>query len=260
MRQRSTLLLGCLTFAAGLLLAHSAAYSQTFDPTHYWSYKLLSPRIVPDPIRVSDQFYRVPVAVQVDSLTHLLNWVQKNNSAVTDTFTHYLWWNIPPKLPTQRDVVIDNQFGSFPVHVTNLEFLLSPAYKNANLPIPPWTNRNHYTCYRAQAPGPPGTWFLRDEWRSDVQDIGELKYLCLPCFKEHLGQIYPPADTLTHLAVYEIHPQSDYFIPAVFDQFIQGQILVQQSPPEYLFVPSLKHDIPTDVKRRSWGRIKTLYR
>jgi len=58
MNQKATILLCGLTFAAGLLLVHPDAYGQAgaLDPTHYWSYKLLDPRIIPSSIQTSDQF------------------------------------------------------------------------------------------------------------------------------------------------------------------------------------------------------------
>jgi len=67
-------------------------------------------------------------------------------------------------------------------------------------------------------------------------------------------------DTVTHLAVYPIAPETGNFAPVVSDQFAQRVELVAQSPIEYLFVPSEKTEPPTDVKRDTWGRLKRLYR
>jgi len=263
MKNLATPSLRLLAAVCGLLLLPVSAKTQgtgpPFDPTHYWTYHILQPLVTPQPIRVADQFFRQPVPVTVDSLERLLNWVHKNNSAVPDTFLHYTWWNIREKLPVNRSVIVTNQFGSYPVQVLNLEFLLAPATKNLPTAGPPLAN--HYLCYRAVG-FPPQTigYDMLDEWRRDFQYPRELQFLCAPCFKEHLGQIFPPVDTLTHLAVFPITPYSDYFLPLVSDQFQTHQFPVQQIPLEYLFVPSDKQDLPTDVKKSTWGRMKQLYR
>jgi hypothetical protein len=46
----------------------------------------------------------------------------------------------------------------------------------------------------------------------------------------------------------------------VNDQFLARQLFVMQYFKEYLFVPSEKVELPTDVKRSTWGKIKSLYR
>jgi hypothetical protein len=247
----------------GLLLLSATAGAQTgatLDPTHYWTYTNLEPILQPQSIFVQDQFFRLGVPVTVDSLSRLLNWVKKNNSAVPDSFLHYTWWNIHEKLPVNRSVIVTNQFGSYAVQVLNLEFLLAPATKNQPATgIIPYAN--HYLCYRATGfPSPSAGYDLQDEWRVDFQYPQAMQFLCAPCLKEHNGSIFPPVDTLTHLAVYPVTPQSENFVPFVVDQFTARQLFVTQLPPEFLFVPSEKTDLPTDVKHPTWGKIKTLYR
>jgi hypothetical protein len=263
MRAKTRLFLRSGVFAAGLLLVASAAMGQSnppqVDPTHYWTYHLIDPVIQPTPISVRDQFFRTDLPVVVDSLTRLVNWVHKNNSPVLDTLIHYTWWNIPQKLPAHHLVLVTNQFGSFQVQTNNLEFMLVPAWKNQ--PQSTLPHANHYLCYRASGfPPPPQSYDLKDEWRTDVQVVHPLQYLCVPCWKTHAGQVFAPIDTVTHLALYPITPQSDVFGPLIFDQFAAGPHLVQQRQPEYLLVPSLKQEIPTDTKRNTWGRLKLLYR
>src|SRR5258708_16433517 len=153
--------------ALGLLLSSTLAGAQPgtppIDPTHYWTYQNLQASVFPQPIQVQDQFFRQPVPVTVDSLVRLLNWVHKNNSAVPDTFLHYTWWNIVDKLPVNKRATVTNQFGSFPVQIPNLEFLLAPATKNqpATGAIP---QANHYLCYRATGVPRPTTAFrIQDE-------------------------------------------------------------------------------------------------
>ena len=264
MKRIATPAMRMLAAACGLLLLSFSASAQTqpFNPTHYWTYHNLQPFVFPQPIQVQDQFFRQPIPVTVDSLVRFLNWVHKNNSAVPDTFIHYTWWNIHEKLQLPggpRRAIVTNQFGSHTVTVTNLEFLLAPAWKNRPDPIAPLAN--HYLCYRAFGfPLTPQGYDLRDEWRVDFQFPRDMEFLCTPCFKQHFGQIFAPVDTATHFAAYPIQPQSDHFQPLVSDQFQTLIIPVQQIPVEYLFVPSTKVELPTDLKQSTWGRVKKLYR
>ena len=94
----------------------------------------------------------------------------------------------------------------------------------------------------------------------DIQHPLDMEFLCTPCLKQHNGQIYPVVDTVTHFAVYPVMPHSQNFVPFVNDQFLARQQFVTQIPFEYLFVPSEKVELPTDVKRSTWGKLKTLYR
>lgn len=262
MRGIGTTSLRMLVAAFGLAVLSATAGAQSggaFDPTHYWTYTNLQPVSQFESIFVKDQFFPNGVPVVVDSLGRLLNWVHKNNSAVPDTNLHYTWWNIENKLPVNRSVIVTNQFGSHIVQVLDLAFLLAPATKSQTTGIVP--QANHYLCYRATGfPAPPGTYDFQDEWRVDIQHPQDMEFLCAPCLKEHNGHVFPPVDTVTHLAVYPIAPVSGNFVPFVTDQFVALQLFVTQMPNEYLFVPSEKTDVPTDVKRSTWGRIKGLYR
>ena len=263
MRVKATLLLSSLTVAMSFLLLCGSAYGQgtptAIDSTHYWTYKLQEATFYPNQVSARDQFFPTYTPVYLDSLTRLVNWVVKEGSAVRDTFVHYTWWNIRNKLPFTKIVQVSNQFGDYPVTIENLEFLLVPALKN---PVPPIhaLQASHYLCYRAHGfPGPTRSYFLRDEWRNDIQRPFDLEYFCVPCWKEHAGVEYPPIDLETHLAVYPIAPYSDLFYPLVQDQFLQGPHFVRQTPLEYLFVPSKKTEITT-TKPSTWGRLKVLYR
>lgn len=248
------------------VLALAQGNPPNVNPTHYWTYHELQPIFTPQPIRVQDQFFPGSQGVTVDSLERLVNWVFKIDpatgfvSAPVDTLLHYTWWNIREKFPVQQPVMLTNQFGSYPVQVLNLEFMLTPAVKNqpAGFQPPP---ANHYLCYRAVGfPSPNRPFFLHDEWRQDTQLPGPLEFLCTPCLKEHNGRVFPPVDTLTHLALYPIQPQSELFYPFVQDQFFVSPEYVQQHPVEYLLVPSTKQLIITDTKKKSWGQLKTIYR
>jgi hypothetical protein len=258
-------LLPLVLVAACVVLAGSNAYAQNDPPgvdrTHYWTYHLIDPFTSPQPVALSDQFFRNPVPNTTDSLLRLVNWVYKNNSVVQDTFLHYTWWNLASKYPLNQFVRVTNQFGVVDVHVVQMDFLLAPAWKNQHPPVPGGPNANHYVCYKTTGPTQtPQTVVLHDEWRNDAQTVGPLEFLCVPCLKQHQGQTFVPVDTVTHLALYRIQPTSDIFIPFIQDQFAQVQRPVQQFPIEYLMVPSLKTPISTPTRKESWGRIKTLYR
>jgi len=236
--------------------------TQPINPTHYWTYHMEPGATLTSSIVVRDQFFRLGVPVTVDHRERLLNWVIKNGSAVQDTFVHYTWWNIVEKVPVNRRVIVTNQFGSFPVDVLNLEFLLAPAFKFGN----PTGGQggplaNHYLCYRATGfPGPAANYDLIDEWHRDSQNPGAMEFLCAPCAKQHQGITFPPVDTLTHLAAYPVSPTFGAFSPPIIDQFVSGSEFVHQLPIEYLFVPSEKTDLPVDAKRSTWGRVKQIYR
>jgi hypothetical protein len=155
---------------------------------------------------------------------------------------HYSWWNIVEKRPFQANAVITNQFGTGRIFLSNVAFLMAPAWKNTDLPgIPAPT---HYLCYRASGFLPPQiTHDLRDEWRTDGQIADSLVYFCAPCTKLHGTQLYAPADTVTHLALYRLHLQSPVFGPLIKDQFIARTYPVEQIFEEYLAVPSMKTQV-----------------
>jgi hypothetical protein len=221
---------------------YSDADQAPTDPTHYWSYGLADTISLPTPIAAQDQLYPGFRPVLLDTLKRLVNWVQKNNSAVRDTFIHYTWWNIKGKSPVGAVTDISNQFGSGRIYISNLEFMLAPAWKNTDFPNTP--NANHYLCYRASGWRPPAAGFdMRDEWRGAVIIPDTLAYFCIPCAKRHGTAIYSIVDSVTHLAVYRITPQSELFYPFFKDQFIAGNFLVRQLPDEYLFVPSVKGQV-----------------
>jgi hypothetical protein len=269
MRRLLTTPFRSLLAALGLFVVAASGHAQQppgtlpFDPSHYWTYTFIDQIPLPQTVFAKDQFFRNGVPLTVEKRERLLNWVFKNGSAVRDTLIHYTWWNVLEKLPVNRRVIVSNQFGSFPVQVLNLEFMLVPAYKNFANPTggPTGPLANHYLCYRATGfPGPPVAYDLLDEWRRDLQQPQAMEFLCAPCAKEHQGQIFPVVDTVTHLAAYPIVPVSTVFSPFVLDQFLAGGGQVIQHPVEYLFVPGEKTDNPVDVKRNTWGNLKKLYK
>ncbi len=212
-----------------------------YDGTHYWSYSLQAPKDTLISITAHDQFLDTPV--YLDTLSRLVNWVRKNGSYVRDTTLHFTWWDIQNKQRADFEGRITNQFGSYRVRTHSLAFMLVPALKNR--PEDPAYGVSHYLCYKASGfPSPLLGYDLLDEWRQDRQYPDSLEYLCVPCSKQHNGYDYEPADTVTHLAVYGIHPLSDTFYPFVEDQFDSAQVYVEQrSPKEYLFVPSHKDSV-----------------
>ncbi len=247
--------------ALGLMAAGASAQHAPpgVDPTHYWTYHILDPLPEPAPIFVRDQFHLTPLPLTVRERVRLLNWVHKNESPVPDTVLHYTWWDLLEKPPVFKDAIVTNQFGQYLVRLLNVEFLLTPALKNFTAPGLPYAN--HYLCYRAVGfPGPPSIYLFRDEWRVDQARPLDIEFLCNPCIKQHAGQIYTPPEPMKHLAVYPLDVTSELFAPFLRDQFQDYPHHVQQLPREYLFVPSLKQEIPTSTRQDTWGRLKQLYR
>lgn len=270
MTLRPHLLAGMLAVAIALAAqttGHAQGTPPGINPTHYWSYQLMQPFQRPDHIDASDQFLPF-TPFDIDRLDRLVNWVHKVDpsglvSPVPDTTLHYTWWNIINKLPFQTTVIVQNQFGRYPVTVQNVEFLLSPAYKNFTQATAPFPVANHYLCYRAQGfPSPGLVYPVSDEWRQSQVFPQPMQFLCVPCMKHHNGTIYPIVDGATHLAVYPIDADtgSEFWLPFISDQFVATNHPVWQKPFEYLFVPSTKTDISTPTHRNTWGTIKTLYR
>ncbi len=261
MRRMATRTLLAFLAALGLTAAGATAQHAPpgVDPTHYWTYHILDNMPYTSPIAVQDQFHLTPLPLTVVMRQRLLNWVMKNESPVLDTLLHYTWWDVAEKPPVFRDAIVTNQFGQHVVRLLNVEFLLVPALKNNPSPEPP--PANHYLCYRAEGfPGPGTMYLFRDEWRTDQSQPLAIEFLCTPCIKQHAGRTFVPPDPLTHLAVYPLDVGSELFAPHLADQFLAHPQLAQQFPLEYLFVPSLKQELPTSTKRDTWSRLKQLYR
>src|SRR5262245_9253387 len=102
MRMLTTSFRACL-LALGLLSLAAALHAQPpgcpSHPTHYWTYSIQTQSVTPHSIFAADQFSLTGVPLTVERRERLLNWVQKNNSAVPDTLLHYTWWNVLEKLP-----------------------------------------------------------------------------------------------------------------------------------------------------------------
>lgn len=212
------------------------------NPTHYWTYHVLGAPPQPTPISVRDQFHADLMPVTVDSLVYLFNWVHKDGSAVLDTMVHFTGWNIVEKPPLQKTALISNQFGSGRVYLSHMAFLMAPAWKNTDLPGTP--SASHYVCYRASGFLPrPVMHSIVDEWRADQQIPDSLVYFCAPCQKLHNTNLFFPTDTVTHLALYRVHPESPLFTPILKDQFVARTFGVQQLGDELLAVPSTKTDV-----------------
>jgi len=249
---------------AGALSLASVAVAQPnppgVNPTHYWTYQ---PSYGGHPelhtIQARDQFFTGFTPIILDTLLRFINPVHKDGSPILDPELHYTWWSIANELPNFASAILTNQFGQHPVNVHDLQFMLVPARKDNAAPGSP--PANHYLCYRATGGAPfNGLRTLVDQWRTDEQQVGELEYLCAPCWKEHNGTVFPAVDEVTHLAMYRIAPYSPRFFPFIQDQFFSGTCDVQQYPIEYLLVPSLKQLIPTNVTPSTWGRVKSIYR
>jgi hypothetical protein len=254
-----------LAVVTSLMLAPATAQGQpacVIDSTHFWTYTIQNPEYLSYQILVRDQFLPTYRPIQVMENWKFLNWVMKNESPVRDTLNHFVWYWVQPQIPVGLDVEIDNQFGRYMIYVEELEFMLVPAFKNPPPDVPEYPNLSHYLCYRAHGfPPPTEDFWFEDEWRDDWLPVYEMEYFCAPCWKEFEGKEFAPMDTVTHLAVFKIDPYSEVFYPYVKDQFLHRPYQVQQRGyEEYLFVPSVKGELPTPARQETWGRLKTLYR
>ena len=264
MKAKATLLLSCLALALCILPARTPAYAQAgagIDSTHYWSYKLQQPNspTVPD-VQASDQFFQFPVSITPYRQARLLNWVHKNNSTVSDTLVRYTWWDLQEQIPVNQNVIVDNQFGRYEVGVDHLSFMLVPTRKNTD-PAGGPLQANHYLCYKVHGfPAPGLPYDMQDDWRHDVVSPQAIEFLCAPCIKYHNGNTFPILDPNTHLAAYPISTTSESFSPYLSNQFATGGVQVQAGGTEYIFVPSVKVENPTPIRKSTWGNIKLLYR
>jgi hypothetical protein len=273
MRDVTKVVIRCLAAAFLLMFAGSVAHSQVgvpIDTTHYWTWTV-GPRIpnqTPGPVQVRDQF--LPgVPIQVDTLSRLLNPVFKFHEGrvhgVRNPELHYTWWDVRPPYRPNQTVVYYDQFypqGAV-VNVDTLAFLLTPASKRLQQPVPPPPQgENHYLCYRIFGPSPNVPVGLQDQFRTGTVDVQRAEYLCAPCEKQHGPVIYPPRDS-THLIFYWVqnpHPVRDVFLNDQFLVNFTPPVPVFQTPFEYLVVPARKTHISTPTKRSTWGRMKSLHR
>ncbi len=99
---------------------------------------------------------------------------------------------------------------------------------------------------------------LQDQFQEFTVRVGPPRFFCNPCRKEHNGRTFPIVNLEAHLAVYEIEPPPFSAPVLTIDQFEQFETLVISSPPEFLFVPSLK-DEPDPAEPGTRGRIKSIY-
>jgi hypothetical protein len=271
MREATKVLSRCLAAALFIVLTGSIAHSQPATPidslSHWWTWSMTTPYPNPSPlpVQVRDQFFGGPILV--DTLERLLNPVYKIHG--TQTFPprnpelHYTWWRVRPPVRVDQTVVYYDQF--FPqgqtVTVDTLAFLLTPASKRLQPPVPPPPpGENHYLCYRIFGIRPSATVGLQDQFRATQAPVLYPNYLCAPCYKQHGTAQYPPRDS-THLIFYEVNNPFPPRLPYIDDQFLEPHAIeVFQRPIEFLVTPARKQHISTPTKTSTWGRMKTLYR
>jgi hypothetical protein len=221
---------------------------------HYDSYRV-EPQTLGATVTVGDQFIpQMPVQVLV--YERLLNPVKQDGEAYVDSTAHLNWWRIEPNPNLNRRVIVTNKFGQGVWDIFSLEFLLAPSRKNQPPPLP--ENINHFLCYRSIGPSRHRQVVLEDQFRRFSVQVGPPDFFCNPCQKEHAGRVFPIVNPEAHLAVYRIDPPTFTTQVFTFDQFGEHPTLVVSSPPEFLFVPSLKEE-PVPVEPGTWGRIKSLY-
>jgi hypothetical protein len=251
-----------LTLLTTLLVLHAGRAHAQIDPNwdHYKAY-IVAP--------LMQQFHSVELADQFGTTSNLvrqLEWfanpVEKQHGPaiypINDPLLHYTWWQLAPQA-FSKDVIAINQFGDQELHLSEAQWLLNPALKNAptGTPLP---LANHYKCYfcTGQPVSVPVT--LTDQFFSRPALVAVPRYFCTPVEKRLLGGIvYPIVDPKQHYTVYDLGDWTTTIFPATIqDQFI-ANVQVQLNFDVRLMVPTEK-SFPTDAGRSTWGRLKTMYR
>jgi len=249
------LLTGFLAFAGRA----NAQVNPNWDHYHVYT-------VAPHPssgfhVSLIDQFGATPHTVQV--MNYFANPVQKQHGAlvfpINNPQLHYTWWVLDPQ-PFSKDVIASNQFGDQPLHLSEIDYLLAPALKNApaGQPLPV---ANHYKCYACQGNAVNVPVTLVDQFFGRSALVGFPRFFCTPTDKivQETGQTFPMTDPNQHYTVYEIDPISTGFSATVRDQFLIQGGTVSFPLSVMLMVPTTK-SFPTPTESHTWGRLKTLYR
>jgi hypothetical protein len=174
---------------------------------------------------------------------------------IHDARLHYTWWRIDDQ-PIDRLVLASNQFGDQTLHLSTAQWLLLPALKNEQGPLPV---ANHYKCYACE--GNPVDLPIRmiDQFGTWDATVTIPRYFCTPVEKRLPAAVFPIVDDLQHYVVYEFAPPGPGSAAVtILDQFfpVQGVGVFQSN---LIMVPTMKTDV-TSVRPSTWGRMKALYR
>jgi hypothetical protein len=263
-RRWALLLFAALSFAATRAGAQGTP-GNPIDPTwdHYKVYDVEGPPGLGVPggsVILQDQFAATPHTVL--QLRHLMNPTEKDHAGVlypiNDPITHYTWWAITPASFSTLVVAV-NQFGDQTLAIYDAEFLLNPALKNQQGPLPV---ENHYKCYRCQGQPVNRPVVLHDQFGPWQANVLFPRYFCNPTEKRvpASGAIYPIVDPKQHYVCYDFEPiDPRTFTPYVLDQFLPVPTDVVLVGSRMLCVPTHKESA-TATDHKTWGRLKQLYR
>ena len=226
---------------------------------HYKVYQVLPNPSVSVAVVLKDQFGTFNH--QVETLDWFMNPVQKQvagvNYPIHDPLLHYTWWRITPQ-PFSGLVLAQNQFGLQTLAVHDALYLLNPALKNQQGPLP---LKNHYKCYACDGQPVNVPVLLTDQFDTWQAVVTYPRWLCNPVdkFIPATGQDYPIVDAKQHYVCYEYQqPDPQPFSAVVNDQFVNNQPL-EMRPSLWICVPTDKQGV-TSTAPQTWGKLKVLYR
>jgi hypothetical protein len=96
------------------------------NPEHYLCYRVAG-QTRPVPIKWKDQF--ATGEARVMQPVFLCNPVQKNNQEIKDEKTHLVCFQLSTQRPSNKRVVVQNQFGKQQLRVANPQLLCVPSLK-----------------------------------------------------------------------------------------------------------------------------------
>jgi hypothetical protein len=96
------------------------------NPEHYLCYRITG-QIRPIPIKWKDQFGTGEARVMRP--VFLCNPVQKNNQEIKDEKTHLVCYQLNAQKPSNKRVVVQNQFGKQQFRVADPQLLCVPSLK-----------------------------------------------------------------------------------------------------------------------------------
>jgi hypothetical protein len=249
-----------LVAAALLLLALSSSLAQISVPTanHYRVY-LSSSTLVTQPLTLRNEFDVLTIDQIV--LDRWSNPAEKRlpdgtDYPIVDPVLHYNWGHFFfPHTP--RNVVGTDQFGTRTWTLGNAVYVLSPAIKNPQPPLPQPPVANHYLCYDAIGLNLGKQVTLIDQWGNCQVVVLKPKYFCTPVIKTTAFASYPIIDPKLHYTCYDLQPPClNFQAITVVDQFGYWNKDVYDN--DCLCLPALR-DATIGTAPTTWGKVKALY-
>ena len=210
--------------ALAVVLAPAVVEAQpvpTFSIDHYVVYRNNALSTVFAPVTLRDQFGQSTHVIGNNDAFAVPT--DKNGEGVFDPRLHYMWWRITSPSPDPvREVVIENQFGAFPITVRDAAFLLTPTFKNPQpAEQPPDATNDHYKCYLTEGDNVNITVLLGNQYGLTTDIAVRPDLLCNPVEKELSdGTIFPINKPNEHLVCYVLANQTPISAqPIAIDQF-----------------------------------------